>query len=248
MQAIHLAKQYTTQQSQLAVLEDISFEIADGELVCLVGPSGCGKSTLLRLLAGLLLPERGEVRLHGQPLLAPSPEIGLVFQKANLMPWRTVFDNVILPLQIQHLSLAEATLRVNHALSMVGLSEFATSYPRELSGGMEQRVALARALVYDPQILLLDEPFGALDALTRERLNQELLRLWTATEPHKTIIMVTHDVNEAVLLADRVLVLSQRPARLAALIPIPLPRPRSSALFYDPQFGALANQVRQAIR
>ncbi len=247
MQAIHLHKKYTTQQGQLTVLEDVSFEVATGEFVCLVGPSGCGKSTLLRLLSGLLLPDRGEVRLHGEPLTSPSPDIGLVFQKANLMPWRTVFDNILLPLQVQHVPFEEAKRRVTHVLDLVGLNDFAHSYPHELSGGMEQRVAIARALVYEPQVLLLDEPFGALDALSRERLNQELLRVW-ATPSHKTIIMVTHDINEAVFLADRVLVLSQRPAMLTTIIPITLPRPRHPSLLYKPEFSLLAGKVRQAIR
>ncbi len=211
-----------------------------------MGPSGCGKTTLLRLLSGLLPPDQGQVRLHGQPLPGPSREIGLVFQKANLMPWRTVLDNVLLPLQVQRMLPAEAEQRAVHALELVGLMEFAHSYPRELSGGMAQRVAIARALAHEPQILLLDEPFGALDALTRERLNQELLRVWDASR--KTAVMVTHDIREAVFLADRVLVLSQRPARVAAILPITLPRPRSLSLFYSEAFSALAYEVRQAIR
>jgi NitT/TauT family transport system ATP-binding protein len=211
-----------------------------------VGPSGCGKSTLLRLLAGLLLPDQGQVCLHGRPLTGPCREIGLVFQKANLMPWRTVFDNILLPLQVQRMPLAAAEQRAAHALELVGLAEFAHSYPRELSGGMEQRVAIARALAHEPEILLLDEPFGALDALTRERLNQELLRVWDTDR--KTVVMVTHDIREAVFLADRVLVLSQRPGHVTAIVPVPLPRPRSVSLFYSEAFSALAYEVRQAIR
>jgi NitT/TauT family transport system ATP-binding protein len=246
LEAIHLSKQFATRQGTLAAIEDVSFGVTPGEFLCVVGPSGCGKTTLLRLLSGLLPPDQGQVRLHGQPLSGPSREIGLVFQKANLMPWRTVLDNVLLPLQVQRMPPAKAEGRAVHALELVGLMEFARSYPRELSGGMTQRVAIARALAHEPQILLLDEPFGALDALTRERLNQELLGVWDASR--KTVVMVTHDIREAVFLADRVLVLSQRPARVAAIVPITLPRPRSLSLFYSEAFSALAYEVRQAIR
>jgi len=246
LEAIHLSKQYTTRQGSLSAIEDVSFEVSEGEFLCIVGPSGCGKTTLLRLLAGLVLPDEGQVCLHGQPVDGPCQEIGFVFQKANLMPWRTVFDNVLLPLQIQHMPPSEAEERVNDSLELVGLREFAANYPRELSGGMEQRVAIARALAHKPEILLLDEPFGALDALTRERLNQELLQVWGISR--KTVVMVTHDIREAVFLADRVLVLSQRPGRVAAIVPVTLPRPRSLSIFYSEAFSALAYEVRQAIQ
>jgi NitT/TauT family transport system ATP-binding protein len=246
LQAVHLYKQYTTRQGYLSAVEDVSFEVAPGEFLCIVGPSGCGKSTLLRLLAGLLQPDQGQIYLHGQPLSGPRHEIGLVFQKANLMPWRTVSDNVILPLQVQRFPLSEAQERVTRALELVDLVEFADSYPHELSGGMAQRVAIARALTYEPEILLLDEPFGALDALTRENLNQELMRVWEISR--KTVVMVTHNIREAVFLADRVLVLSQRPGRVAKIIPVTLPRPRPISMFYSDAFGALAYEVRQAIQ
>ena len=246
LEAIHLNKQYAARQGPLSAIEDVSFEVAAGEFLCIVGPSGCGKTTLLRLLAGLVLPDQGQVCLNGEPVQGPRQEIGFVFQKANLMPWRTVFDNVLLPLQIQHMPPAEAERRTSQALELVGLTEFAASHPRELSGGMEQRVAIARALAHQPEILLLDEPFGALDALTRERLNQELLRVWEISR--KTVVMVTHDIREAVFLADRVLVLSQRPGRVAAIVPVTLPRPRSLSLFYSEAFSTLAYEVRQAIR
>jgi len=246
LEAIDLSKQYATRQGQLPAIDDVSFGVAEGEFLCIVGPSGCGKTTLLRLLAGLVLPDRGQVLLNGQPVHGPCREIGFVFQKANLMPWRSVFDNVLLPLQIQHMPTSEAEQQASQALELVGLTEFAANYPRELSGGMEQRVAIARALAHQPEILLLDEPFGALDALTRERLNQELLRVWEISR--KTVVMVTHDIREAVFLADRVLVLSQRPGRVAAVVPVTLPRPRSPSLIYSEAFGALAYEVRQAIR
>jgi NitT/TauT family transport system ATP-binding protein len=247
LQAVHLHKKYTTtHQGVLPAIEDVSFEVEPGEFLCIVGPSGCGKTTLLRLLSGLIVPDQGEIYFKGRSLYEPRPDIGLVFQKANLMPWRTVFDNVLLPLQVQHYPSKEATQRVERALAMVGLSEFAKTYPRELSGGMQQRVSIARALVHEPEILLLDEPFGALDALTREYLNQELMRLWEASR--KTIVMVTHNIREAVFLADRVLALSQRPGRIVASIPVPFLRPRPLSLFYDSEFSALAYQVRQTIQ
>jgi NitT/TauT family transport system ATP-binding protein len=246
LQAVHLYKQYTTRQGYLSAVEDVSFEVALGEFLCIVGPSGCGKSTLLRLLAGLLQPDRGQVYLHGQLLQGPRHEIGLVFQKASLMPWRTVFDNVILPLQVQRIPLSEAKERVTRALELVDVVEFANNYPHELSGGMAQRVAIARALTYEPEILLLDEPFGALDALTRENLNQELMRVWEISR--KTVVMVTHNIREAVFLADRVLVLSQRPGRVAKIIPVALPRPRPISMIYSDNFGTLAYEVRQAIQ
>jgi NitT/TauT family transport system ATP-binding protein len=246
LQAEQLSKQYHTPQGPLLCLEEISFEVAAGEFLCIVGPSGCGKTTLLHLLAGLLLPDRGRVYVQGQPLLGPSREVGLVFQQANLMPWRTVLDNILLPLEVQRISAPAARERATSALELVGLSDFATRYPHQLSGGMAQRVAIARALAHEPTILLLDEPFGALDALTRERLNQDLTCIWEASR--KTVVMVTHDIREAVFLADRVLVLSRRPGKITALIPVHLPRPRSLALFYDRDFSALAYEVRQAIR
>jgi NitT/TauT family transport system ATP-binding protein len=241
-----LCKQFASRNGDIHALEDISFSVIMGEFVCIVGPSGCGKTTLLRILAGLIEPDQGQVCLHEQPLRGPQSKIGVVFQKPNLMPWRTVFDNVTLPLQIRRLPAEEAKARVTAVLKMVGLLDFATAYPRELSGGMQQRVAIARALVYDPEILLLDEPFGALDALTREHLNHELLQLWQASG--KTVIMVTHNIREAVFLSGRVVVLTKRPGRVADIIPSPLPRPRPESLFYDSEFSALAYKVRQAIR
>ena len=211
-----------------------------------MGPSGCGKTTILQLLAGLLPPTEGQVLLAGQPLREPPPEISVVFQKPDLMPWRTVSDNVILPLQILAIPIAEAQKRSKETLDMVGLSDFAHAYPKELSGGMEQRVAVARALIQQPSILLLDEPFGALDALTRERLNHEILRIWQ--DQNLTAVMVTHNIREAVFLADRVLVLSPRPATISAEFIIDLPRPRPEGIEYSEVFGALAYEIRQAIK
>lgn len=247
LEAINLHKHYTTtRRGVLAAVEDISFSVEPGEFLCIVGPSGCGKTTLLRLLAGLIIPDQGEACLHGQTLREPSSKIGIVFQKSNLMPWRTVFDNVMLPLQVQRLPQSEARSRVEESLAMVGLSDFTKSYPRELSGGMQQRVAIARALVHQPEILLLDEPFGALDALTRENLNMQLMKLWETSR--KTVVMVTHNIREAIFLADRVLVLSQRPGRIIDAISVDFPRPRDLSLLYDSDFGALAYKVRQSIQ
>lgn len=246
LEVVDLHKQYSsTSHGILAAISNISFEVAQGEFLCIVGPSGCGKTTILRLLAGLIKPDGGQIRFNKTLLQNPRDEIGLVFQKANLMPWRTVFDNVLLPLQIQHINLDKAKRQVQQALTLVGLAEFEQAYPRELSGGMQQRVAIARALVHEPEVLLLDEPFAALDALTRERLNLELMRLWEGNR--KTVVMVTHNIREAVFLAERVLVLSQRPGQIVSEIPINLPHPRHVSLFYEADFGALAYQVRQAI-
>lgn len=230
----------------LLAIANISFSVSSGEFLCIVGPSGSGKTTLLQILAGLLPPTKGQVWLAGEPLTKPQPEISIVFQKPNLMPWRTVLDNVLLPLQIQAAPAPEAQQRGQEVLALVGLNQFASAYPKQLSGGMEQRVAVARALIQQPQILLLDEPFGALDALTRERLNLELLRLWQ--NRNLTAIMVTHNIREAVFLADRVLVLSPRPATISAEFVINLPRPRPKGIEYSEDFGHLAYEIRQAIK
>ncbi|RMF45225.1 MAG: ABC transporter ATP-binding protein [Anaerolineae bacterium] len=242
----HLTMHYETPQGPLPVLAGLNFAVQPREFVCVLGPSGCGKSTLLRLLAGLEPPTRGQVLLNGQAVTEPRPEIGLVFQQPTLMPWRTVLENVRLPLEVDGLAADAAHREALSVLNLVGLTQFAETLPKDLSGGMAQRVALARALVTSPQVLLLDEPFGALDALTREHMSAELLRIWRARRT--TVLMVTHSIAEAVLLADRVLVLSPRPAQLRLDVPIPLPRPRSDALRYAPEFVALERQIRAALR
>ncbi len=241
-----ITKQFQSGPKPVAALHQVSFSVAAGEFICLVGPSGSGKSTLLRIIGGLLQPDSGTVWFEGQPLTAPHAEIGFVFQKTNLMPWRTVLQNVMLPAEVQQGRGAMAKRETaRHLLGVMGLRDFEDAYPSQLSGGMNQRVALARALLYEPQLLLMDEPFGALDALTRERLNVELLRVHAAQA--RTIVMVTHDIAEAVFLADRVIVMSDRPGQVKADVQIDLPRPRRVEQLATPRFGELTLAVRQAI-
>ena len=229
----------------LHVLSDISFSVQTEEFVCILGPSGSGKSTLLRILAGLLTPTRGVVSYPGLGLQESRQAIGFVFQKANLMPWRTVIENITLPLELQHISKVSAEQQAQNLIDLVGLEGFEDTLPRDLSGGMEQRVAIARALIYDPRILLLDEPFGALDALTRERMGSELLRIWQARR--KTVLLVTHAIPEAVFLADRVLVLSPRPGEIRLDMAVDLPRPREEGMKYTPEYGEIAKQLINSI-
>jgi NitT/TauT family transport system ATP-binding protein len=229
----------------LHVLDRISFDIRESEFVCLLGPSGSGKSVLLRILAGLLAYTDGEVHLDGQTLRGPRPGVGMVFQNANLMPWRSVLENITLPLELRNQNLEQASGAAMELIELVGLQGFEDALPRDLSGGMAQRVAIARALVQDPNLLLLDEPFGALDAITRERMGGELLRIWTARK--KTVFMVTHDISEALYLSDRVLVFTDRPAKIGLELAVDLPRPRQEDIRYTAEFGALAKKLRAAI-
>lgn len=225
----------------LRALDEVSFEVCPQEFVCVLGPSGSGKSTLLRILAGLLPPSSGEVTFHG----GEHPEIGMVFQQANLMPWRTVRQNLMLPLELTGVKSEIAHQKAQEMMELVGLDGFEGYWPRDLSGGMAQRVAIARALIHDPDLLLLDEPFGSLDALTRERMWTELSRIWQARQ--KTVLMVTHSISEALFLADRVLVLTQRPGKVKLDLEVDLPRPRRDEMRYTPQFGKLARQLKEAI-
>ncbi len=231
--------------SPLAALGPATFSIEAEQFVCLVGPSGCGKSTLIRVLAGLIAPTRGEALIDGKPISEPSPRVALMFQDANLMPWRTVIDNIALPLELAGAGHAERHAAARNLLPRLGLNEFALAYPGELSGGMAQRVALGRVLIQRPDVLLLDEPFGALDAMTREQVSADLLDLWAGA--HQTVLMVTHDINEAVLLADRVLVMSRRPGQIIADVAVTLKRPRRLSDTYSDEFGSLAQQVRANI-
>lgn len=222
-------------------LGPVTFSVYPREFVCVLGPSGSGKSTLLRTLAGLLSPTKGEISFAG----GERPRIGFVFQQANLMPWRSVLANITLPLEIENVPAGAARLRALELVELVGLQGFENSLPRDLSGGMAQRVALARALAHDPEILLLDEPFGSLDALTRERMWSELSRIWQARQ--KTVIMVTHSISEALFLADRVLVLTARPGRVKMDLTVDLPRPREEEMRYTLHFGRLARRLKEAI-
>jgi NitT/TauT family transport system ATP-binding protein len=225
----------------LHALDEISFEVCPEEFICVLGASGSGKSTLLRTLAGLLLPTSGKVDFgRGR-----KPRIGMVFQQSNLMPWRTAIGNITLPLELQGLNQEYARARAQDLIDLVGLQGFEQAWPRDLSGGMAQRVAIARALVHDPDLLLLDEPFGSLDALTRERMWMELSRIWQARR--KTVIMVTHSVGESLFLADRVLVLTQRPGRLKLDLKVDLPRPRTEEMRYTAHFGKLARKLKETL-
>jgi NitT/TauT family transport system ATP-binding protein len=227
------------------VIRDVSLTIPAGAFVALVGPSGVGKSTLLRIMAGLLQPAEGRVLLDGVPPNQTDHAIGIVFQRYNLMPWRTVHDNVRLPLELQGINGKEAAGRVSDLIRLVGLSGFENSYPSQLSGGMAQRVAIARALIHRPRLLLLDEPFGALDALTRERMAQELLRIWQAMPV--TVCMVTHSIPEAVMLADEVVVMTGCPGQLTGQVSVGLARPRLPEMQMSESFFGYTTAVRSAI-
>jgi NitT/TauT family transport system ATP-binding protein len=231
--------------TKLLVLDGVDLEVRGGEIVSLIGPNGSGKSTLLRLAAGLLAPDAGEVALDGAPLLGPDPRIGLVFQEPRLLPWRTVSQNVAYPLELAGRAAPERAERVAELLDLVGLEAAADVVPSRLSGGMRQRAALARGLALAPEVLLLDEPFSALDALTRERFNVELLKLWSRMRT--TIVFITHDIQEAMFIADRVVVLSARPARVVADFEVPFDRPRRPAMLDEPAAGALAGRIRAAL-
>jgi NitT/TauT family transport system ATP-binding protein len=225
----------------LHALGNVSFDIHPQEFVCVLGPSGSGKSTLLRILAGLLAPTSGTFSFTG----GLQPRIGVVFQQSNLMPWRSVLENITLPLELEGVNGGEARTKAQELVDLVGLQGFESTWPRDLSGGMAQRVAIARALIHDPDILLLDEPFGSLDALTRERMWSELSRIWQARQ--KTVLMVTHSISEALFLADRVLVLTQRPGSIKLDLEVDLPRPRNDEMRYTAHFGKLARKLKEAI-
>src|ERR1700677_4068364 len=232
----------TRDGQQLNALDGVQLDIMPGEFVSLLGPSGCGKTTLLRMVAGLLAPSSGQVLVGGVEVRAPRPDVGLVFQQALLLPWLSVMRNVLLPVDVQGRRIADYQDRARELIRMVGLADFEQRLPSELSGGMQQRVALARALVHDPKILLMDEPFAALDAMTRETMNFELQRIWFAQ--NKTVLFVTPGMPESAFLSDRVVVLTPRPGRVAAVIDIPFTRPRSAQLLGTADFSALAAKIR----
>ncbi len=234
---------------QVHAIDNINFDIVEGEFISLIGPSGCGKSTLLRMIADLIEPSEGTISVNGKsPRQARlDRDYGFVFQSPTLYDWRTVLQNVELPLEIMKYPKAKRRERAEEMLGLVELGSFVNKYPWQLSGGMQQRVSIARALAFEPTILLMDEPFGALDEMTRERMNNELLRIWTAI-PHMTVVFVTHSIAEAVYLSDRVVVLSARPGRLATIIDVDLPRPRGPETRDLDQFFHLTSQVRHSLR
>jgi len=237
-----LSKSYPGRDGCVHALQQISFSVKEGEFVAIVGPSGCGKSTLLKILAGLILPSKGEACLRGAPINGPRRDIGVVFQSPVLLPWRSVLENVLLPVDVQGLAGDSYRKAALELLSLVGLREFAHRYPWELSGGMQQRVAITRALIHDPAMLLMDEPFGALDAMTREQMNLELQRIWL--ERKKTVLFITHSIPEAVFLADRVLVMTQRPGRITDAVTVDIPRPRRLEAMNLPEFCASVSSIR----
>lgn len=225
-------------KSGTEALKNVSFDVGDGEFVCLLGPSGCGKTTLLRIIAGLETLTSGDITLNGVSITGPDPKRGMVFQQYSLFPWRTVIDNVTFGLEMQGIDKAESRKHAEKYIELVGLKQFKNSYPYELSGGMQQRAAIARALANEPEVLLMDEPFGALDAQTRNILQDELLRIWE--QRHVTFIFVTHSVDEAVVLSDRIVVMTARPGRIKEIIEVDLPRPRSRT---SPEVNRLRDRV-----
>jgi NitT/TauT family transport system ATP-binding protein len=240
-----LTKTYQTKESEILALDHVTFDVYDQEFFCIVGPSGCGKTTLLKILAGLLSKTSGRVILRGQMVEGPQENIGMVFQSPVLLKWRTALRNILLPAEVQKLDMATYTQNALALLDLIGLKGFESKYPRELSGGMQQRVAIGRALIYNPALLLMDEPFGALDAITREEMSHELLGIWDKTQ--KTIIFITHNITEAVFLGDRVAVLTPRPGRIARILPIDLPRPRTPETKLTQRFSEVSKEIYDLI-
>jgi NitT/TauT family transport system ATP-binding protein len=243
----NVGKVFRTSTQDVVALEDISLEVKPGHFVVLVGPSGCGKSTLLMMLAALLQQTSGTITINGQPIPEPDPNrVGVVFQEASLFPWLTAEENVEFPLALRGVAKSERRTKAQDALQLVGLDGFGKRHPHELSGGMKQRVSIARGLVQDPPVLLMDEPFAALDEQTRMTMGDELLRIWAATG--KTVVFVTHSLTEAVYLADEVIVMSARPGRIVDRLQVPLPRPRTYDMLSGDAFGSLRDRIWRHIR
>jgi NitT/TauT family transport system ATP-binding protein len=238
-------KIYNSGKDEVVALEGVSFNVAEGEFVTVVGRSGCGKSTLLKITAGLLSSTAGSVRVAGAPVLGPLTNIGIVFQSPVLLAWRRALDNVLLQIESRKLKVEQYRERALRLLELSGLKGFEYKYPHELSGGMQQRVSISRALIHDPPLLLMDEPFGALDAITRDEMNLELLRIWQQAK--KTVLFITHSIPEAVFLGDRVVVMTPRPGRVAAIVDIELPRPRTTMIRDEPRFISYVRQIRQSL-
>lgn len=240
-------KEYHSKKSRpVSALQDVTLHVREGEVMTFVGPSGCGKSTLLKTMAGLLPPSSGSVFLSGEQHNEPSESIGIVYQQPLLLPWKNVLENVLVPIRVRKMDLRIYKNHAQDLLKKIGLAGFEDSYPHQLSGGMQQRVGIARAMVQNPDVLLMDEPFGALDAMTREQLTDELIRI--QEEFGKTVAFVTHSIVESVLLADRVVVMTPRPGRIAKIIGIELPRPREMGVVNTPQFGRYADEIRGLLK
>ncbi|MFH1123967.1 MAG: ABC transporter ATP-binding protein [Pseudomonadota bacterium] len=241
-----LRKEYRTRSAEkVLALEDVNLSISENEFVTVVGRSGCGKSTLLKLIAGILPASRGEISINGIPVSEPRKDVGMVFQSPVLLPWRNVIENILFPIEIMKLPAGEYQAKARSLLDLVGLSGFENKVPRELSGGMQQRVSICRSLIHDPNILLMDEPFGALDAMTRDELGLELTRIWQ--QEKKTVLFVTHSIPEAVFLGDRVIVMSPRPGRVVKVVPIHLTRPRSIDMEFTEEFKNYVLEIRESI-
>lgn len=249
-----VSKTYYSKAGSVEALSSTDLEIKAGEFVVLLGPSGCGKTTLLRMLGGLHAPTTGSITIGSTPLFSEGQQepdrdalgsLGFVFQHANLMPWRRIWQNIALPLEVLKINRQKRREKAQQMAEMVGLGDFVSHYPRQLSGGMQQRVAIARALIHEPSILLMDEPFGALDAMTRDQMNEQLQQLWLDTG--KTVVLVTHSINEAVFLADRIILLSARPGRIADRIEVNLPRPRTRSIAADARFADLVVRLREQL-
>ena len=239
----NLSLVYNSTRGDLQALHGLGMSVGEAEFVAVLGPSGCGKSTLLNVISGLLPPSLGRVSIGGVPVTGPRPDVGIVFQQPTLLPWKNVRDNVLVPIRALGRPVREYERKVDELLSLVGLQDFARHYPFELSGGMQQRVGLARGLIHDPAVLLMDEPFAALDAMTRENMMMELQSLWLQTR--KSVVFITHSIPEAVFLADRVVVLSERPARAAAVLDIDIERPRMIETMATPAFAERCNHLRR---
>ncbi len=233
---------YQSKRGAVTALSGLTTSMARGEFISILGPSGCGKSTFLKLAAGLMQPTSGSIVLDGKPIVGPRPDVGIVFQQATLMPWRTVLDNVLLPIRTLRRDIDAGRETAHQLLKMMGLEAFAKHYPYELSGGMQQRVGIARGLVHDPALLLMDEPFAALDAMTREHMMRELQSIWTNTR--KSVVFITHSIPEAVFLSDRIIVLSARPGRMIKDVVVDLPRPRTLETMGERKFVNLCNELR----
>jgi NitT/TauT family transport system ATP-binding protein len=244
IRVVDATKVYETKSGPVNALEGFSVDIRDGELICILGPSGCGKTTLLWAMSGLHALTRGQVLLDDQPIAGPRPrEIGMIFQDANLLPWRNLRQNIEFPFEIKRET--KDRERIAGLVEVTGLAGFEGAMPRELSGGMQQRASIVRALAQDPAVLLMDEPFGALDAFTRDEMNLLLLKLWSETG--KTVVFVTHNIGEAIFLADRVVVMTSRPGRLARIYDIDLPRPRTIEMTFEPEFIALIQEIKRTV-